>query len=300
MAKKVFLTPNGMFQVDSKKEILEFMKERYPSVKVKEIVEVVGELPPAEKLIVLRDLLNKESKLRDVKYHVDLCMGGREPTRTFKIGESVIYGNHKNMFVTDIHDDGKFYTVYNGVDERYPIWTELKKARTYEQNDLIPLFKEQKSFSLNYSQASIDSLFTFLYSFGVNMNPPYQRDLVWSDADKELLIDSVFKDLDIGKFVFVHNGYEKDGPGYDILDGKQRLSTLRDFYEDLITYKGFKFSELNFGDQSMFLGKSISYAKIDGSRLTEKDIVNYFLRLNQGGVSVDKEHLKAISEKYGI
>ena len=33
--------------------------------------------------------------------------------------------------------------------------------------------------------------------------PDYQRGYVWEQEDKELLLDSIFKNIDIGKFVFI-------------------------------------------------------------------------------------------------
>lgn len=37
------------------------------------------------------------------------------------------------------------------------------------------------------------------------MNPNYQRDLVWDLKDKELLIESIFEGIEIGKFTFIYN-----------------------------------------------------------------------------------------------
>jgi uncharacterized protein with ParB-like and HNH nuclease domain len=129
------------------------------------------------------------------------------------------------------------------------------------------------------------------------MDPSYQRELEWSLEQKVLLIDSILKDLDIGKFVFVNHEYVEDGYMESILDGKQRLNAIKEFYEDRFTYRGLKYSELSQQDRNRFINKSVSYATIQGKH-TEKEIVKYFLRLNQGGVPVSKEHLDAIAKKY--
>ena len=50
-----------------------------------------------------------------------------------------------------------------------------------------------------------------------------------------LLLDSIFKNIDIGKFVLIHlsdSEWVERGFGYEILDGKQRLSALIEFYEN--------------------------------------------------------------------
>lgn len=73
------------------------------------------------------------------------------------------------------------------------------------------------------------------------MDPDYQRDYVWADKDKEYLLDSIFSKLDIGKFVLVEQDSKvwfETHNMYEILDGKQRLSTLVAFYENRIPYHG--------------------------------------------------------------
>jgi hypothetical protein len=84
-------------------------------------------------------------------------------------------------------------------------------------------------FRLHYSQRSLDGLVHMFYSFGINMDPDYQRGLVWTLEDKQALIESIFDDVDIGKFVFAQRPFEANAPGYEIIDGKQRLSALIDF-----------------------------------------------------------------------
>jgi uncharacterized protein with ParB-like and HNH nuclease domain len=70
------------------------------------------------------------------------------------------------------------------------------------------------------------------------MNPDYQRDLVWSLEDKVNLIDSIYNDIEIGRFAFIKTDYSKNNFDFDkdfyweILDGKQRISAIIDFFEE--------------------------------------------------------------------
>jgi hypothetical protein len=295
--KKVYFTPVGLFSAESKKEVSEFIVARYPGVKLKDIS--VSENKSDEPVIDIAQLLRREFNIKGVSEKIKLCFK-EAPTRFFEVGEHVKYGNLDNMIVTEIHEHGFFYTISNGSQERFPTWVDIQKYRTPEEDNEIKVMRETFSFNLNFSNSTIDSLFSMIYSFGVEVDPPYQRGLEWSLEDKQLLINSILKDLDIGKFVFVRNSYKEEGAGYTVLDGKQRLNAIREFYEDRFTYNGLKYSELSFVDQYMFTGKGISYAYINGENLTEKDIVRYFLRLNQGGVVVSKEHLDKIANQYGL
>lgn len=299
MAKdKIYSTPNGFFKVKSKSELVDFFKERYPDVKQKEILLVEEE--PEDHVFDLQELILREFRFKQKMEQIDLCFKGITPTRTFVVGERVMYGRFDKMRVTEIHENNLLYTISDGESVRFVTWIEIQKFRTEEENNSLQVLHEKNPLHLNFGNASIDSLLTKVYHFGVNMDPPYQRGLEWTLEDKVLLIDSIFKDLDIGKFVFVHEDFKENEPGYSIMDGKQRLSTIKEFYEDRFAYKGKKFSELNLRDQRFFENKGISFATIEGKNLDEKTIVKYFLRLNQGGVAVDKKHLQTIAEKYEL
>lgn len=70
----------------------------------------------------------------------------------------------------------------------------------------------------------------------IDMNPLYQRHgRLWSQADKAFLIDSILNEYDIPKiymvdFEFGNVSLNKKGLPYAIIDGKQRLEAIFDFY----------------------------------------------------------------------
>ena len=106
--------------------------------------------------------------------------------------------------------------------------------------------------------------------------------------DKVALIESNFSYVDSGKFVFVHNNYD-DEYLYEILDGKQRLRAILDFYENRFPYKGKYFNDLSIRDQNWFENKCIAVAEV--SKTEKKNLLKYFLMLNTTGKSMDKSHI---------
>lgn len=129
------------------------------------------------------------------------------------------------------------------------------------------------------------------------MNTYYQRGYVWTKEDKELLIDSVFNNIDIGKFVLVHlSDYEylERGRSYEILDGKQRLSTLIEFYENRFPYKGKYYNDLSYKDKRTFNRLTISVANVHET--DKKTVLKYFLMLNRTGRSMDKTYLDKVEQ----
>ncbi|WP_445357923.1 DUF262 domain-containing protein [Microbulbifer sp. ANSA005] len=63
-----------------------------------------------------------------------------------------------------------------------------------------------------------------------NMDPAYQRRSVWSDEKKSFFVDSVLKNLPIPPVFLRQNVDDTTGKTtYEVIDGKQRLSSLVDF-----------------------------------------------------------------------
>jgi hypothetical protein len=84
----------------------------------------------------------------------------------------------------------------------------------------------------------------------IDMEPPYQRrGRLWSPADKAYLIDSIINGFDVPK-VYVADFTWGDSPlnsqalPYAIIDGKQRLEAIFDFFDGTIVLnRDFKFLE---------------------------------------------------------
>jgi len=251
-------------------------------------------------------LQQRECGLRDArKYHIPFPPAHR----IWKVGDRVKWGGHPNTEVLEVFDGGKFYYVrawgtyseYGRPVEREQFhvseWTELFPDRSREECSLIPSFIDNTDIDLNYSHMSIDSCISTYYHFGINMNPEYQRDYVWNDEDRVELIDSIFCNRNIGTYVLIHMGYG-EGCGYEILDGKQRIRALLDFYEDKFTYKGRMYSELRPGDQHHFDSFAFPRAEVrarQGDGLVPLEMkIKIFLHVNNTGKVMDKEHLEKV------
>lgn len=258
------------------------------------------ELSPEERLAEEKQRLLMPAKAEEVVTFMS------EPSYLFQVGEQVRYGAMKSAVVEEIVADGKAYllrcvAVHNNYghpyeEECYRLtnWVNIRPLQAGDTN-----FAVQNSLYLHFNNGTIESLLNKCYFFGVDMDPEYQRGYVWDDSDREYLIDSIFQDIDIGKFVFVHLDTEewmKRGLSYEILDGKQRLTALKMFYENRFAYKGKYFNDLSLLDRRAFMEHNISYADVHSA--SKKEIYQYFLKLNRGGRQMDKEHLKYVETLY--
>lgn len=128
------------------------------------------------------------------------------------------------------------------------------------------------------------------------MDPDYQRELVWSIEDKVKLIQSIFENVDIGKFLFVHLEWDdrEDHKSYEVIDGKQRITALVEFYENRFPYKGKYYKDLHPRDKNHFYDYCVSFVEV--KNITQKQKYQYFLKVNTGGKVVAEEHLDHVRE----
>ena len=250
--------------------------------------------------------LTEEEKIKSIKktmegYDITFVP---DPVYEFNVGDSVRVGNLEDVVIYEKCLGGKYYIVdfTNKVKNNYNnITTIPHDKRGFYWHHIRPLEKtnesliENSDIRMSFSQNSMEGLLTKVLSFGVDMNPDYQRDLVWSDEDKEALIDSVFHNIDIGKFCFVNLPYnDAFSPSYQILDGKQRLTTLVDFYLNKFPYKGKYYNDLSRKDKNWFENYPVSVGETrDYDR---EQVLRHFIMLNTAGHVMDKDHIKKVEE----
>lgn len=249
-----------------------------------------------------------ETKVVDYKADIkeDRLNKVSTPTRFFKVGQRVQYGNIDKSVVKEILFDGKFLVLdevvtnhnygnpYQSNRTTVVAWHSIVAYDDYVKSSKTPAHVQADIYPLNYSQRDLESLIHMKYQSGIELDPDYQRDLVWTIEDKTQLIESIFNYVDIGKFVFFRRNFQVADKLYEIIDGKQRLSTLIEFYEDRFKYKGKLFSELNPSDQRHITNYPASVAFLE--RVDKNVILNTFVRLNTGGRPQDPTHLEKVKK----
>lgn len=131
----------------------------------------------------------------------------------------------------------------------------------------------------------------------------YQRGLVWSLEQKQMLIESIYNHVEIGKFVFRKRSFDwvekriKAGKiehtaFADLVDGKQRYSAIVEFVEGKFPdLHGNYFNDLSGEAQRQFKGyRHLTYVELD-EKTTDEDTLAVFLAINFTGVPMSKEHI---------
>lgn len=156
---------------------------------------------------------------------------------------------------------------------------------------------------------TVSKLVDFVRKNNIKTDVEIQRGLCWSPKQRSLFIHSIIMDYYIPPLLAVKNG-NKD---YDLLDGKQRASTLREFIrgsfklKDIPTipyddgteedFNGLKYSQLPEDVQNAISGYNLSIVIFNDG--TEREVTeDVFYRANNGTSlkASDKNFSKAISK----
>lgn len=134
------------------------------------------------------------------------------------------------------------------------------------------------------------------------LDPEYQRRHRWSDERKSRLIESFLLNVPVPP-VFL---YERDLARFEVMDGRQRLTTLSDFYSDKFALVGLEYwpdldgrryttlpSKVRDGIDRRYISSIIllqETANTEGQAAMLKKLV--FERLNSGGVKLGSQETR--------
>ncbi|WP_337062445.1 GmrSD restriction endonuclease domain-containing protein [Kineococcus sp. G2] len=149
---------------------------------------------------------------------------------------------------------------------------------------------------------TVQSLLTSVAEGYVVTNPPYQRRPFWDRKKKAALIESVYLGLPLPLVYLADATKEIDGESVkirEVVDGQQRLTSLRDFYEGKLTIpedsiiedlRGKKFIELRPSLKQVFKEFKLSTATIPLHAKADK--FELFRRLNQQSTVLSDQELR--------
>lgn len=230
--------------------------------------------------------------------------------RKLEVGDKVKIGNLKNPEVVALFEEGKIVVAKydfvpsrdrpvldpkNGFDDTTQLWVgdwvDVFKLKTTEEHQLTNFATGFKLHG-HMRNNDLDGLIHNTLYKGLVLNPIYQRDYVWTAEDKERLIESIFNSRNIGTFVFYYRSHP-DGR-LEVIDGKQRITAILDFFTSKITYKGKYFHELDGRDKYHFMSFATQFVEISGSNITQDYLIQVFLHVNSGGVPQEDAHLDKV------
>ena len=146
---------------------------------------------------------------------------------------------------------------------------------------------------INSKDPDIETIYQRIKREIIDLQPDFQRDLVWNVKKKQGLIDTILRLWEFPP-VFLIEPNHSGSQVYEVLDGQQRLNSIRSFIDDefpvdgqmapqdkfILSLDGMVFSELPQDIKSRFLMRSIRVHYLSDYRKDEP--YELFFRLNQG------------------
>lgn len=131
----------------------------------------------------------------------------------------------------------------------------------------------------------------------------YQREFVWSLEDKQLLIESIYNGISCGSVIIRKRSFdwldkresEDECFFMDIVDGKQRMGTIRRFINnEFPDFEGRYYSDFSRAAQHSFTNHRLfAYFEFD-EKATDQATLQQFLKINFTGKPQSKEHIEFV------
>lgn len=122
--------------------------------------------------------------------------------------------------------------------------------------------------------------------------PYYQRRLVWTTADKEEFIDTILQGLPFPEVYLCQGELDTENlkTVYYVVDGQQRLTTIKSYIEGELTIKRIPaYKELNKEQQTEFLNYPVVVRQL--GKISDEKIKQIFDRLNKTDYTLNTTEL---------
>lgn len=132
------------------------------------------------------------------------------------------------------------------LDELYHEIVEVEKsgADSYNEDELLELNPyDPDKIKVRSDRISITLISQMIDDGDIDLNPDFQRNLVWSNLQKSRLIESILLRIPLPMFYFAE---DKDGK-LSVVDGLQRISTIKEFMDNKFRLRDLQYLEESCG-----------------------------------------------------
>lgn len=192
----------------------------------------------------------------------------------------------------DLIDDGPMGLI----EEELEDWRSTDAQPEEPDGDAV-WEKRQRELVVSVLDYNLNTLAELVSQGQIDLSPRYQRRDRWTPVRQSRLIESFLMNVPVPPVFLNEDDYGK----YSVIDGKQRLTAIRDFMRGRLRLSGLKlFKELNgstIDDLTFNLRSVISTrANLRATiilRQSDKDVkYEVFRRLNTGGVSLNPQEIR--------
>lgn len=148
-----------------------------------------------------------------------------------------------------------------------------------------------------HQQKTIHELLTMYRQRGLNLEPAFQRQSVWSARDRQLLVKSIFDGVPLPSIYLYRQIGSGGKPKYDVIDGKQRIESILLFmnsgplakeqegwvktaFDEEAADEWWQWADLSKAQKNKFLTAKIATIEVEGEL---NEIIDLFVRINSTG-----------------
>lgn len=188
------------------------------------------------------------------------------------------------------------------VDNYYGFEYEVEEFDEADEDSEHPFDAEK--IRIDQQMLSLKYLVELMKEKQLVLNPGFQRNKVWRERKrKSLLIESLMLRIPIPAFYF----YENEDSQFIVIDGLQRLSTLKEFIDGEFRLSGLEylekqcggktFSELEIKYQQRIYRTQVAVNILD-ARSPSNVVFDIFRRVNTGGISLKPQEIRNAISKH--
>ncbi len=122
------------------------------------------------------------------------------------------------------------------------------------------------------------------YGGKLDIRPPYQREFVYKDKQRDAVIDTVKKGFPLNSIYWVKNGDK-----YEVLDGQQRIISICQYCSNVFSFEGHNFSGLTTYEKEKILNYELMVYMCEGN---DKEKLDWFETINIAGEELTNQELR--------
>ena len=132
----------------------------------------------------------------------------------------------------------------------------------------------------------------------LEMKPPFQRNLVWTDKQKSFLIDSILNNYPVPELYMQDITNEDGTKQFIVVDGQQRITACLEFInnkfemdaKDSPSYANMTFDDLNTDQKKRIYSYSFVVRQLP--EMSDQELREIFSRLNRNNVVLNSQELR--------
>lgn len=163
------------------------------------------------------------------------------------------------------------------------------------KSESIDKFVHGPTYSIDVPLEYIpESIGRYIRHYGLDIDPDFQRDHVWSVDDQRKYLEYVFRGGKTGLDIYFNcpGWMGRFSENMVLVDGKQRLKAVSDFFDNEVSIFGGHFLS---DCEENFLRKTRTDLKFHVNNLESKEeVLKWYLSINSTGISHTREELDKV------